>query len=88
MLTAERPAQIFNLGNTGKIEEGYIANLTIINTKIRKKINPDDFYSKAKFSPFKGYEIRAIPSMTIVNGQIVMQDEQIQESAKVGKIVP
>ncbi len=88
MLTSERPAQIFNLGNTGKIEEGYIANLTIINTKIRKKINPDDFYSKAKFSPFKGYEIRAIPSMTIVNGQIVMQDEQIQESAKVGKIVP
>jgi dihydroorotase (multifunctional complex type) len=88
MLTSERPAQIFNLGNTGRIEVGYIGNLTIINTKIRKKINPDDFYSKAKFSPFKGYEIRAIPSMTIVNGQIVMKDEQIQESAKVGKIVP
>ncbi|MFX1518486.1 MAG: dihydroorotase family protein [Promethearchaeota archaeon] len=88
ILTSERPAQIFNLGNTGKIEEGHIANLTIINTKIRKKINPEGFYSKAKFSPFKGYEIRAIPSMTIVNGQIVMQDGQIQESAQVGKTIP
>jgi dihydroorotase len=87
-LTSERPAQIFNLSDIGKIEEGQIANLAVINTKIRKKINPDTFYSKAKLSPFKGWEVNAIPSMTIVNGQIVMQDGEIIESAKIGKIVP
>ncbi len=88
MLTSERAAQIFNLGKNGKIEEGYTANLTIINTRIRKKIDPDDFYSKSKLTPFKRWEVRAIPSMTIVNGQIVMQDGEIMESTRVGKIVP
>jgi dihydroorotase len=88
MLTSERPAQIFNLGKNGTIKEGQMANLTVIDTKIRKRINPDSFYSKAKFSPFKGWEIRAAPSMTIINGQIVMQNGDIIESAKVGKIVP
>ena len=88
MLTSERPAQIFNLGKNGKIEEGYAANLTVINTRIRKKIDPDDFYSKSKLTPFKRWEVRAIPSMTIVNGQIVMHDGEIMESARVGKIVP
>jgi dihydroorotase len=88
MLTSERPAQIFNLGKNGKIEEGYIANLTVINTQITKRIDPDGFYSKAKLSPFKGWKVDAIPSMTIVNGQIAMQDGEILESAKFGKIVP
>jgi dihydroorotase len=40
-------------------------------------INPDDFKSKAKFSPFKGFKVRGMPIMTMVRGEVVMEEGDV-----------
>lgn len=65
---SKNPAKIFNINN--KIEEGNLANLTIIDLKKEGKINAELFKSKAKFSPFDGWEVKGFPIYTVINGTL------------------
>ncbi|ACV24961.1 amidohydrolase family protein [Methanocaldococcus fervens] len=65
---SENPAKIFKINN--KIEEGNLANLTIVDLKKEGKINAELFKSKAKFSPFDKWEIKGFPIYTVVNGKV------------------
>lgn len=87
-LTSENPARIFNLGKKGRIAKGYDADLTLIDTKSELCIDSNMFFSKAKFSPFSGWKIHAIPTTTIVGGRIVMRDREIVASPGSGNIIP
>ncbi len=64
----ERPAKFLGL-NVG-IRQGFCADLTIINTKARHRIEPERFRSKAKFSPFKGFEVDVAVAATILHGKL------------------
>ncbi|XRO77582.1 dihydroorotase [Methanocaldococcus sp. 10A] len=65
-MLSKNPAKIFNINN--KIEEGNLANLTIIDLKKEGKIDAELFKSKAKFSPFDKWEVKGFPIYTVVNG--------------------
>ena len=52
-LLCENPAKIFNLKNKGKIAVGMDADFVVIDMKKEGRINPDEFKTKAKYSPFK-----------------------------------
>ncbi|MFX0096409.1 MAG: dihydroorotase family protein [Candidatus Hodarchaeota archaeon] len=86
-LTSENPARIFNLGKKGRIAEGYDADLTLIDTKSETCIDAEMFFSKAKFSPFSGWKVHAIPMTTIVGGRIVMRDREIISLPGSGKVI-
>jgi len=86
-LTSENPARIFNLGKKGRIAEGYDADLTLIDTKSETRIDAEMFFSKAKFSPFSGWKIHAIPRTTIVGGRIVMRDREIVALPGSGNVI-
>ncbi|MEA2096385.1 MAG: dihydroorotase family protein [Candidatus Cloacimonadota bacterium] len=70
-LTSKKPAEMFSFENRGKIEEGYYADLTVINTENEYPIIAELFQSKAKYSPFDGRMIKAQIDMVFVNGKIV-----------------
>ena len=65
---SKNPAKIFGINNS--IEEGNLANLTIIDLKKEGKINAELFKSKAKFSPFDKWEVKGFPIYTVVNGKV------------------
>ncbi|XRP96923.1 amidohydrolase family protein [Methanocaldococcus sp. 16A] len=65
-MLSKNPAKIFDINN--KIEEGNLANLTIIDLKKEGKIDADLFKSKAKFSPFDNWKTKGFPIYTVVNG--------------------
>ncbi|CAB3289284.1 Dihydroorotase [Methanocaldococcus lauensis] len=67
-ILSENPAKIFNINN--KIEEGNLANLTIVDLKKEGKINTELFKSKAKFSPFDKFLVKGFPIYTVVNGKL------------------
>lgn len=67
---AKKPAEIFNLPY-GEIKEGKPADLVVINLEMEKEINPDDFASKGRNTPFAGWACKGWPVLTIVNGQVV-----------------
>lgn len=64
------PAKIFKL-TQGKIKAGAPADLTIIDPKIEWEVDPSNFKSKSKNTPFKGWKLKGRAWMTIVDGKIV-----------------
>lgn len=76
-LLCENPAKIFRIPNKGFIREGMDADIVVIDLKKEGVINPDNFKSKAKYSPFKGIDVRGMPVMTLVRGKLVMDHGNI-----------
>lgn len=76
-LLAEKPAQTFNLTDRGVLEAGKAADLTIVDFGCQFKIDASKFKSKAKFSPYNGWEVNGKVFKTIVAGQVVFEDGQI-----------
>jgi dihydroorotase len=76
-LMSENPAKIFKIKNRGKIEKGMMADLTLIDPNFIWKVDPQKFYSKAKYSPYAGMELKGKVVTTIVNGNIVWQNNKL-----------
>lgn len=76
-LLCENPARIFNLKNKGFIREGRDADLVVVDLKKEGVIDPHKFHSKAKYSPFEGFKLKGMPVMTLVRGNVVMDNGEI-----------
>jgi dihydroorotase len=86
-LTAEEPAKIFHLSGNGLLKEGYNANITVVDMQQRRKIDADTFYSKAKYSPFDGWQVEGMPVKTFVNGQLVMDGGEVIAKKGTGRLL-
>jgi len=86
-LLSENPAKIFNLTRKGKIENGSSADLTVVDINLKWKIDASKFKSKAKFSPYNGFEVIGKPVKTFVNGSLVMDEGEIIAKQGSGEIV-
>jgi dihydroorotase len=73
----KKPAEAFNLPY-GKIEVGAPADLVLVDLETDKSINPDDFLSKGKNTPFTGWNCQGWPVMTMVEGKIVWKLEGVE----------
>ena len=76
-LLCENPARIFNIPHKGFIKEGMDADFVVVDMKKEDIIKPEDFHSKAHYSPFKSFNVKGLPIMTIVRGEVVMADGEI-----------
>ena len=63
----------FDIGSS--IEKGQKADLTIFDLNNKYTINPDDFLSMGKSTPFEGTEVYGKCKMTICNGNIVWEEK-------------
>lgn len=70
-----KPAQTFDLPY-GKLEEGGLADLTVINLDKETEINADDFASKGRNTPFIGYNVYGTPVLTMVEGEVKFKEEK------------
>ena len=85
-LCCENPAKIFGLKGKGQIEEGFDADIVIVDMEKVKKVRGADFFTKCKWSPYEGMSFEGWPVMTFVGGQIVFKDGKIV-GKKVGREV-
>ncbi|MBO7158753.1 MAG: dihydroorotase family protein [Methanobrevibacter sp.] len=72
---SENAAKRFNLENKGFIKEGFDADLVVIDLKKEGVFDIENFYTKAEYSPFDGLPYKGKATMTIVNGDIVMEND-------------
>jgi dihydroorotase (multifunctional complex type) len=76
-LLAEKPAEIYGLNDRGRLEQDKNADLTVIDYNHKFKIDSSKFNSKAKFSPYDSWDVRGKVVKTIVNGQLVFDEDNI-----------
>jgi dihydroorotase len=69
-LITSKPADLFGLPK-GRLQEGAIADITIVDLEKEAEINPKDFASKGQNTPFAGWQVAGWPVATIVDGQVV-----------------
>lgn len=71
------PARILGLKQAGMVQEGSVADITLIDPKKRKLFEISDIKSKSQNSPWLGKRLQGWPAMTIRNGRIMMKHGQI-----------
>ncbi len=86
-LLAEKPAEIYGLNDRGFLAQGKNADLTVVDFNFKFKIDASKFKSKAKYSPYDGWEVVGKPVKTFVNGKLVFDEGEIIAKAGSGSIV-
>lgn len=71
------PQRVHGVVGKGRIARGYDADLTIVDLKKTMTITNAQQQSRAGWTPFDGMNVTGWPVSTIVNGQIVMQDGEL-----------
>lgn len=69
MKMTSRPADIIGCGG-GRLYEGEIADLVLFDPKEEWVVNPEEFYSKGKNTPFGGKKLKGRVCCTILGGEI------------------
>lgn len=75
-VTAERPAEIFDLPKKGRIEPGYDADLVLVDPTDERPIKAEELHTACSWTPFEGWT-GMFPLMTMVRGQVVYEDGRI-----------
>jgi dihydroorotase len=86
-LLSERPAEIFNLRDRGGLVQGNKADLVVVDYNQKFRVDASKFQSKAKYSPFDGWEVQGKPVKTFVNGLLVMDEQEIVAKAGSGEVI-
>jgi dihydroorotase len=86
-LLAEKPAEIWGLKDRGWLESGKAADFAVVDFNAKWRLDAAEFKSKAKFSPYNGWEVWGKPVKTFVNGQLVFDEGEIVAKGGVGIVL-
>lgn len=64
------PANVFGLA-AGRLEPGAPADIAVVDLEAEHEVNPEEFLSKGRNTPFTGWKLKGWPVMTLVDGRIV-----------------
>ncbi len=81
------PAQCFQITKRGYIKEGYKADLVLVNLTKNYTVNKNNILYKCAWSPFEGHTFNATIEYTLVNGNIVYENGQINNAIKGERMV-
>ncbi|MFD1426680.1 dihydroorotase [Kroppenstedtia sanguinis] len=70
------PARAFGLP-WGVLKEGGIADLTVVDLAAERVVNPQEFASKGKNTPFIGWKLKGWPVITLRAGEIIYRDPEL-----------
>lgn len=76
-LTATNPAKLFGLENKGTIAEGYDADIAIVNLDESFELKNEDLFYRHQHSPYVGMTFKGKVKTTIVNGEVVFENDKI-----------
>lgn len=81
---AHAPAIAFNMEDRGFLDEGYWADLSIVDIDHEWEVRKENILYKCGWSPFEGHKFRGKVLSTIVSGHLAWHDGKFNE-AKMGE---
>ncbi|MFH0811480.1 MAG: amidohydrolase family protein [Pseudomonadota bacterium] len=87
-LTSYNPAKIFGLyPRKGTLQPGADADLIIVDVDKKQNVAAELFPSACDYTPYEGWELKGWPVLTMVRGEVVMEDGKVREASGWGKVV-
>ena len=71
------PKKRFNI--SGGLNTGERADLCVYDLNAKETVNPDNFFSKGRSTPFENYKINAKCKMTICKGEVKWQENMTEK---------
>ena len=82
-----RPAEVFGLARKGRLEAGYEADIVLFDPERRVTLTAAELHSDIDHSTYEGWVCEGAPVTTIVRGEIVVADGELQVEAGHGHFV-
>lgn len=76
------PAICFRIDRRGFLDEGYHADIAIVDVEKEWTVAPENLYYKCGWSPFNGHRFRGKVESAIVSGHLAWHDGQFFEDKK------
>lgn len=76
------PAKMFHIEKRGFIEEGFFADLVVVDPEKKWTVNRDNVLYKCGWSPLEAVEFHTKVKQTFVNGHLVYDNGVIDDSVK------
>jgi dihydroorotase len=76
------PAELYRIEKRGFIRPGYFADIVLVNLNLPWTVNADNVLYKCGWSPFEGTNFDALVLKTWVNGKLVYDNGQFDESVR------
>jgi dihydropyrimidinase len=73
-----RPAEIFGLACKGRLEPGYDADIVLFDPTRDVTLRAADLHSDVDHSTYESWEVTGAPVVTIVRGEVVVADGELQ----------
>ncbi|AHI06436.1 dihydroorotase [Bdellovibrio bacteriovorus W] len=71
------PVKTFGILNKGMLKENFDADITIVDMNKTKTISNSWIASRSAWTPFDGMEVKGWMTHTVVNGKVVMENDQV-----------
>ncbi|MGQ9542561.1 MAG: dihydroorotase [Candidatus Bathyarchaeia archaeon] len=84
---AEKPAETFGLKGKGRLSEGFDADIVLIDLNKEHVVNPEDFHSKARYTPFIGWRCRGKVAKVFLEGRLIFDDGEVIAPPGSGRIL-
>ncbi|MCF7809296.1 MAG: dihydroorotase [Candidatus Marinimicrobia bacterium] len=78
----EKPVELYKVRNKGQIKPGFDADLVLVDMGQKKTIENGKLFTKVNWSPYDGWNTQGWPVRTIVGGETVFLDGEVDESVR------
>lgn len=86
---AENPARIYGIyPKKGALLPGSDADMVIVDLKKETRITNDDQVTACGWTPYDGMRVKGAPVMSIIRGEVAMEEGQIHAKEGGGQFVP
>jgi dihydroorotase (multifunctional complex type) len=87
-VTSENPAKIYRVWpQKGSFTLGADGDLVIVDMKKEVRVSNDDLLTACHWSPYDGWRLKGAPVMSVVRGEVVMEDGAVVSKSGFGKYV-